>query len=125
MSITSSKVEQCDVVGTTPLTLDFPSLHLTMPSPLRAMPEQIGSTLPAPHVSEVISSLENCEWALTRARETITSLVTALKQQPRQDPMAVVKEVVRGEVASIVKTEPGSDIESVPIRVCCFQLLLA
>lgn len=86
------------------------------------MSEPAGGALPAPQLAEVISSLENCEWALTRAREAITSMVAALRGQPQQATESKVKEEDDEDI-SFVKTEPDSDIEVICVRVCYFQSL--
>ena len=54
------------------------------------MSGQDGLGLQAPHLSEFISSLENCEWALTRAREALGSMVGGLRLQLQlQEPQQV------------------------------------
>lgn len=76
------------------------------------MSETGGRFFPELQVSELISSLENCEWALTRTREALKSVTTALKelQQQYDQPEAAVKEETRKPSIPVAKIEFGNVI---------------
>jgi hypothetical protein len=65
-----------------------------------------GGVFPTAQVSEFISSLENCEWALTRSREAIKSMIAALKEQQQLGaPGATVREETTESNAPVLKIE--------------------
>jgi hypothetical protein len=74
------------------------------------MPEASVPSLPIAQLSEFTSSLENCEWALTRAREAITSVVVGLKEHLRGSTLQrLLGAQAAVEAGPVVKIEPGSD----------------
>jgi hypothetical protein len=65
---------------------------------------------PTAQISEFISSLENCEWALTRSREAIKSVIAALKgqQQIAAPGATTVREKTTESNTPVLKIEPDN-----------------